>query len=253
MAAPDGKPAAPTPAGSGRFLRSGKVRDLYRLADGRIVLVASDRISAFDVVLPSLIPDKGRVLTGVSRYWFAQTGHIIANHLLSADPAELAAEADDAARTELRGRIMVCRPTTVLPIEAVVRGYLAGSGWKDYLASGEVCGHRLPGGLVESAQLPEPLFTPATKAQTGHDENIDGATAAALVGEERYAEVARLSLDLYRTVSERAAALGIILADTKLEFGVDAEGRLVGRAVLRFDVRSDLVRFLRSFRPLRRA
>ena len=140
MAAPDGRPAAPTPTGSGCFLRSGKVRDLYRLADGRIVLVASDRISAFDVVLPSLIPDKGRVLTGVSRYWFAQTGHIIANHLLSADPAELAAEADDAARTELRGRIMVCRPTTVLPIEAVVRGYLAGSGLREYRATGAICG-----------------------------------------------------------------------------------------------------------------
>jgi len=193
-------------------LGSGKVRELYALDADRLLLVASDRISTFDVVLPTEIPDKGRVLTGLSAFWFGQTGALVQNHLL-------------ALRED--GRSTECRRLEMLPIECVVRGYLAGSGWKDYLASGEVCGHRLPAGLVESQQLPEPIFTPATKAQTGHDENIDRAAGAALVGEERYDEVERLSLELYRSVSERAAALGIILADTKLEFGVDEEGRLV--------------------------
>ena len=216
MAAPDGRPAAPTPTGSGRFLRSGKVRDLYRLADGRIVLVASDRISAFDVVLPSLIPDKGRVLTGVSRYWFAQTGHIIANHLLSADPAELAAEADDAARTELRGRIMVCRPTTVLPIEAVVRGYLAGSGLREYRATGAICGVPLPPGLREGDPFPAPIFTPATKAEAGeHDENVDFAAVVSALGAETAEALRDLTLSIYGRAEELARMRGIILADTK--------------------------------------
>jgi phosphoribosylaminoimidazole-succinocarboxamide synthase len=191
---------------------SGKVRELYSLGDDRLLLVASDRISTFDVVLPTEIPDKGRVLTGLSGYWFAQTRDLVPNHLLALSPD---------------GRSTECRRLEMLPIECVVRGYLAGSGWKDYVATGEVCGHHLPEGLVESQQLPEPLFTPATKAQTGHDENIDRAAAAAIVGEDRFDEAERLSLALYRTVSERAAARGIILADTKLEFGVDAEGRLV--------------------------
>jgi phosphoribosylaminoimidazole-succinocarboxamide synthase len=191
---------------------SGKVRELYAFHDDKLLLVASDRISTFDVVLPTEIPDKGRVLTGLSAFWFAQTGGLVPNHLL-------------ALRAD--GRSTVCRRLEMLPIECVVRGYLAGSGWKDYLATGEVCGHRLPPGLVESQQLPEPIFTPATKAQTGHDENIDRAAGVELVGEERYDEVERLSLALYRTVSERAAGLGIILADTKLEFGADEDGRLV--------------------------
>jgi phosphoribosylaminoimidazole-succinocarboxamide synthase len=193
-------------------LGSGKVRELYALDDDTLLLVASDRISTFDVVLPTEIPDKGRVLTGLSAFWFAQTRELVPNHLR-------------ALRAD--GRSTECERLEMLPIECVVRGYLAGSGWKDYLAGGEVCGHRLPEGLLESAQLPEPIFTPATKAQTGHDENIDRDAAAALVGEERYDEVERLSLALYRTVSGRAAELGIILADTKLEFGVDGEGRLV--------------------------
>jgi phosphoribosylaminoimidazole-succinocarboxamide synthase len=191
---------------------SGKVRELYRLDDARLLLVASDRISTFDVVLPTEIPDKGRVLTGLSGFWFARTSAIVPNHLLGLR--------EDGRSTE-------CRRLEMLPIECVVRGYLAGSGWKDYLATGEVCGHRLPGGLVESQQLPEPIFTPATKAQTGHDENIDRAAAAALVGEQRYHEVERLSLELYRHASEHAGARGIVLADTKLEFGLDDEGRLV--------------------------
>ncbi len=193
-------------------LASGKVREIYALDDERLLLVASDRISTFDVVLPTEIPDKGRVLTGLSGYWFAQTASIVPNHLL-----ELR---DDGRSTE-------CRRLEMLPIECVVRGYLAGSGWKDYLATGEVCGHRLPLGLSESEQLPEPIFTPATKAQTGHDENIDRDAAIALVGEERYDEAERLTLELYRFVAARARERGIILADTKLEFGVDPEGRLV--------------------------
>ena len=193
-------------------LGSGKVRELYALDDDKLLLVASDRISTFDVVLPTEIPDKGRVLTGLSAFWFAQTGGLVPNHLL-------------ALRAD--GRSTECRRLEMLPIECVVRGYLAGSGWKDYLGTGEVCGHRLPSGLRESEQLPEPIFTPATKAQTGHDENIDRASGVELVGEERYDEVERLSLALYRTVSKRAASLGIILADTKLEFGLDEEDRLV--------------------------
>jgi phosphoribosylaminoimidazole-succinocarboxamide synthase len=193
-------------------LGSGKVRELYAFDDDKLLLVASDRISTFDVVLPTEIPDKGRVLTGLSAFWFRQTSGLVPNHLL-------------ALRSD--GRSTECGRLEMLPIECVVRGYLAGSGWKDYVATGEVCGHRLPAGLVESDQLPEPIFTPATKAQTGHDENIDRAAAADLIGEERYDEVERLSLALYRTVSERAAALGIVLADTKLEFGLDDDGRLV--------------------------
>jgi phosphoribosylaminoimidazole-succinocarboxamide synthase len=191
---------------------SGKVRELYALDDDRLLLVASDRISTFDVVLPTEIPDKGRVLTGLSGFWFARTESIVPNHLL--------ALRDDGRSTESRRLEM-------LPIECVVRGYLSGSGWKDYLATGEVCGHRLPEGLTESAQLERPIFTPATKAQTGHDENIDRAAAVALVGEERFDEVERLALELYSWVSDYARARGIVLADTKLEFGVDADGRLV--------------------------
>jgi phosphoribosylaminoimidazole-succinocarboxamide synthase len=193
-------------------LGSGKVRELYAFDDDKLLLVASDRISTFDVVLPTEISDKGRVLTGLSAFWFTQTSGLVPNHLLALRPD---------------GRTTECRRLEMLPIECVVRGYLAGSGWKDYLATGEVCGHRLPAGLVESDQLPEAIFTPATKAQTGHDENIDRTAGAQLVGEERYDEVERLSLALYRTVSERAASLGIILADTKLEFGLDEDGMLV--------------------------
>jgi phosphoribosylaminoimidazole-succinocarboxamide synthase len=191
---------------------SGKVRELYALDDDRLLLVASDRISTFDVVLPTPIPDKGRVLTGLSGFWFARTRELVPNHLL-------------ALRED--GRSTECRRLEMLPIECVVRGYLSGSGWKDYRATGAVCGHMLPEGLVESQQLPQPIFTPATKAQSGHDENIDRDAAAALVGRERFDEVERLALELYGWVSEHARSRGIILADTKLEFGVDAEGRLV--------------------------
>jgi len=191
---------------------SGKVREIYELDGERLLLVASDRISTFDVVLPTEIPDKGRVLTGLSGFWFARTEHIVPNHLL-------------ALRAD--GRSTECRKLEMLPIECVVRGYLSGSGWKDYQATGEVCGHKLPGGLVESQQLPEPIFTPATKAQTGHDENIDRDAAVKLVGEARFDKVEELSLALYKYVSVHAQARGIILADTKLEFGLDPDGRLV--------------------------
>ncbi len=191
---------------------SGKVRELYALDDNRLLLVASDRISTFDVVLPTEIPDKGRVLTGLSGFWFARTSDLVPNHLL--------ALRDDGRSTE-------CKRLTMLPIECVVRGYLAGSGWKDYRATGRVCGHQLPAVLAESEQLPRPIFTPATKAETGHDENIDRATAAALVGEDRFDEVEAIALALYTFVSDYARERGIILADTKLEFGIDENDRLV--------------------------
>jgi phosphoribosylaminoimidazole-succinocarboxamide synthase len=196
-----------------RFVRSGKVRDLYDLPDGRLLLVASDRISAFDVVLPTDVPDKGRVLTGLSRFWFAETDSIVPNHLVSTDAG------DDPA---LRGRVMVCRRTDVIPIEAVVRGYLAGSGWKAYRASGSVCGIALPAGLRESDRLSEPIFTPATKAEGGeHDENIDFDRMVAAVGDEVAEQVRALALRLYRHAAAVTEAAGILLADTKFEFGID--------------------------------
>ena len=191
---------------------SGKVRELYALDDERLLLVASDRISTFDVVLPTEIPDKGRVLTGLSAFWFTRTGGICPNHLLALRPD---------------GRSMECRRLEMLPLECVVRGYLAGSGWKDYQRTGATSGHVLPPGLRESEQLPEPIFTPSTKATTGHDENIDAERAAALVGDERSAEVEQASLDLYSFAAGSAAERGIIIADTKLELGLDEGGRLV--------------------------
>jgi phosphoribosylaminoimidazole-succinocarboxamide synthase len=192
-------------------LASGKVREIYELDENRLLLVASDRISTFDVVLPTEIPDKGRVLTGLSGFWFARTGEIVPNHLV-------AIQAD--------GRSTEARRLAMLPIECVVRGYLAGSGWKDYLADGEVCGHRLPAGLRESERLPTPIFTPATKAHEGHDENIDRARAASLVGDEILAEAERVSLALYEHAAAYAAERGILIADTKFELGLDPDGVL---------------------------
>jgi phosphoribosylaminoimidazole-succinocarboxamide synthase len=191
---------------------TGKVRDLYALDDERLLLVASDRISTFDVVLPTEIPDKGRVLTGLSAFWFGRTQEICPNHLL---------------RIRADGRSTECGRLEMLPIECVVRGYLAGSGWKDYGATGEVCGHVLPGGLVESERLPEPVFTPATKAQTGHDENITRDEAADLVGSARLDEVERICLALYELASTHAAERGILVADTKFELGLDGARRIV--------------------------
>jgi phosphoribosylaminoimidazole-succinocarboxamide synthase len=213
-------PASPT---AESFLRAGKVRDLYAVGDDRLLLVASDRLSAFDVVLPTEIPDKGRVLTGLSRFWFAETAGIVPNHLLGAAPGDLPEGflPDGSAATELRGRMMLCRRVDVLPIEVIVRGYLAGSGWKDYRRTGAVCGIALPAGLRESERLPEPLFTPSTKADVGHDENISFADAVALVGAELAARVRDVAIALYRRGSAVAEPAGIILADTKFEFGID--------------------------------
>jgi phosphoribosylaminoimidazole-succinocarboxamide synthase len=191
---------------------SGKVREIFRLDDERLLLVASDRISTFDVVLPTEIPDKGRVLTGLSAFWFARTKSIVPNHLL-------------ALRAD--GRSMEVQRLEMLPIECVVRGYLAGSGWKDYRASGATSGHELPPGLGESERLPQPIFTPATKAQEGHDENISRADAAELVGAERLDEVEQVTLELYRFASEHAAGRGIVIADTKFELGLAADGALI--------------------------
>jgi phosphoribosylaminoimidazole-succinocarboxamide synthase len=191
---------------------SGKVRELYALDDERLLLTASDRISVFDVVLPTEIPDKGRVLTGLSGFWFARTNEIVPNHLLT-------------IRED--GRSMECRRLVMLPIECVVRGYLSGSGWKSYRESGEVCGIALPEGLRESDRLPEPIFTPTTKADEGHDEPLTAKQAAKLVGDERFAEVEQTSIELYRTAAEYAAGKGIIIADTKFELGLDEQGNVV--------------------------
>ena len=190
-------------------LGSGKVREIYGLDDARLLLVASDRISTFDVILPTPIPDKGRVLTGLSAFWFARTRAIVPNHLL-----ELGED----------GRSTVCRRLEMLPVELVVRGYLSGSAWVDYRASGAVCGHELPAGLLESDRLPEPIVTPATKAESGHDLNITEAEAAALCGPERFAAAREAALRLYAFAAEHAESRGIVLADTKFEFGVDREG-----------------------------
>ncbi len=203
------------------FVRSGKVRDLYRLDEGRLLLVASDRISAFDVVLPTQIPDKGRVLTGLSRFWFVATNAagIVGNHLLSADPRTLPRSFHSRA-DELRGRVMVCRYASVLPVEVIIRGYLAGSGFKDYQRTGGVCGIPLPPGLRDGERLQEPVFTPSTKADKGHDENIDFDRMVQLVGGPLAERVREIALAVYRFAASRAESAGLILADTKFEFGL---------------------------------
>jgi phosphoribosylaminoimidazole-succinocarboxamide synthase len=196
---------------AGVHLGSGKVRELYGLGDDRLLLVASDRISTFDVILPTEVPDKGRVLTGLSAFWFARTRHLVPNHLLG-------------LRED--GRSLECRRLEMLPIECVVRGYLSGSGWQDYRRTGAICGHRLPAALRESDRLPAPIFTPATKAQSGHDVNLDTAAAAALVGAALYERVEEVAHRLYSFAAAHAEARGLILADTKFEFGLDDAGRL---------------------------
>ena len=195
---------------------SGKVRDIYALDDDRLLLVASDRISAFDVVLPQAIPEKGKVLTGLTTYWFEVLGDVCPNHFISVSAQDL----PDIGDADLPGRAMVCKRAEPLPIEFVVRGYLSGSGWKDYRSTGEVCGHRLPEGLSESDRLPQPLLTPATKATTGHDLNISEAEAAEIAGADRYEAARTYALDLYHRGSKAALERGIIIADTKFEFGV---------------------------------
>ncbi len=191
---------------------SGKVREIYELGDDELLLVASDRISTFDVVLPTEIPDKGRVLTGLSAFWFARTRHIVDNHLR-------------ALRAD--GRSLECRRLEMLPVEFVVRGYLSGSGWLEYLDSGSVCGHILPPGLVESARLPEPILTPATKATEGHDLNITETEAVALCGEAAYEDARTAALALYGYAAGHVAPRGLVLADTKFEFGLDDTGAVV--------------------------
>jgi phosphoribosylaminoimidazole-succinocarboxamide synthase len=202
-------------------LHSGKVRDLFRTGDGRLVMVASDRISAFDYVLASTIPDKGRILTAMTVWWFGRLDGIVANHLLALD--------DPLVPAAWRGRAMVCTALSMVPVEAVARGYLTGSGLLDYAATGEVCGIPLPAGLVDGDRLPEPLFTPATKAALGeHDENVSYDAVAATVGTETAAELRDLTLRIYGFAADIARGRGIILADTKFEFGRDrATGGLV--------------------------
>jgi phosphoribosylaminoimidazole-succinocarboxamide synthase len=205
-------------------LASGKVREIYDAGEGRLLLVASDRISAFDVVLPTPIPDKGRVLTALSLHWFALTGDIVRNHVISAQLADFPEGARDP---DLAGRSLLVHRLEMLPLECVVRGYLAGSGWKDYGRTGAVCGIPLPSGLREADKLPRTLFTPSTKATSGHDENITAEQGVELVGEARYREVEQASIALYERAAAAARERGIILADTKFEFGIDAGGDLV--------------------------
>jgi phosphoribosylaminoimidazole-succinocarboxamide synthase len=200
------------------------VRDVYDLGD-RLLIVATDRLSAFDVVLPTGLPGKGILLTQMSLFWFRLLADVIPNHVLTADVAEYPA-ALRPFRDQLEGRSMIVLKTEVLPVECVVRGYITGSGWKDYRATGAVCGIALPSGLRESDRLEPPIFTPATKAETGHDENISYETMATIVGSERAAEARRVSLEIYSRARAHAEARGIILADTKFEFGV-RDGRLV--------------------------
>jgi phosphoribosylaminoimidazole-succinocarboxamide synthase len=201
------------------LLSSGKVREMYGLGDSELLMVASDRISTYDAVHPTPIPDKGRVLTGLSAFWFERTGHIVANHLVSATDGVPASE---------RGRALVVRRLQMLPVECIVRGYITGSGWSDYSSTGMVSGIRLPDGLRESEQLPEPIFTPSTKADVGHDEAIDFEAAAELTGDrELMSRVAETAIALYSFAADHARSNGVILADTKFEFGLDESGGLV--------------------------
>ncbi len=206
-------------------LGRGKVRDIYALADDKMLIITSDRLSAFDVILPDPIPDKGRVLTEMANFWFERLKHVVPNHLTGIDPESVVR--GDEEKAQVRGRAIVVRKLKPLPIEAVVRGYLIGSGWKDYQKTGKVCGIALPAGLEQAQKLAEPIFTPATKAETGHDENISYAEVEKLIGAPLAARVREVSIRLYREASEYAATKGIIIADTKFEFGLDAKGELV--------------------------
>ena len=207
------------------LLARGKVREVYDAGDDRLLLVASDRISTYDVVHPNGIPDKGNVLTGISAFWFNKTGHIVPNHYISAT---------EGVPAEVRGRAMAVQKLKMLPVECVVRGYITGSGWKDYQATGKVSGIELPVGLKESEKLPTPIFTPSTKAEEGHDEAIDLAQAGEILGDpEMAARLRDVSIALYSYAADLAAERGVILADTKFEFGLDDDGVLtVGDEVL---------------------
>lgn len=208
-------------------VKSGKVRDIYEAGD-KLLLVASDRISAYDVVLPDSIPDKGKVLTGLSAFWFSRVQGIVPNHLISTSVTDLPESLQQHSLT-LRGRSMLCRKLEILPVECVVRGYLAGSGWREYERDGAVCGIGLADGLQQSEKLPEPIFTPATKAEAGeHDENIDAERAAEILGsDELFSRLRTLSIKLYEYAAGYASERGIIIADTKFEFGLDSAGKLV--------------------------
>jgi phosphoribosylaminoimidazole-succinocarboxamide synthase len=206
------------------FLHRGKVRDLYAVGDDKLLVVQTDRLSAFDVILPDPIPGKGEVLTAVSNFWFNKLQHVIPNHLTGIAPESVVSAEDQA---QVKGRAFVTKKLKPLPIEAIVRGYLVGSGWKDYQKTGSVCGIKLPAGLQEAEKLPEPLFTPSTKAAVGeHDENISFPQAVDLLGEARAKEVRDATLALYIEAADYAATKGIIIADTKFEFGVDEAGKL---------------------------
>lgn len=213
-----------------KFLRSGKVRDIYEVDDDHLLIVASDRISAFDCVLPNAIPRKGQVLTQLSKFWFSRFAEVVSNHLVATEvdkfPAQLLAKLSAESKAALAGRTMLVRRSEVIPFECVVRGYLAGSGWKDYQQTGAVCGHKLPEGLVESAKLPEPIFTPATKAESGHDINVSIAEMSAAIGEELTQKLEAISLRIYNEAAVFAETRGIIICDTKFEFGL-RDGQLV--------------------------
>ena len=209
-----------------QLVRRGKVRDVYAVDDDHLLIVATDRISAFDSVLPTPIRRKGEVLTSLSRFWFEKLRHVIANHLVTVE-IERMPEVVRSHTDELKGRSMLVRRADVFPIECVVRGYLSGSGWKDYLRTGEVCGHKLPPDLQESAELPEPIFTPATKAEEGHDENISEERVLEILGEETTAFLRESSLRLYKEARDYARGRGIIIADTKFEFGRGNDGQTI--------------------------
>ena len=207
------------------LIATGKVRDIYSLDDERLLFVTSDRISAYDVVMNEQIPDKGRVLTGMTKFWLERASDV-PNHLISMSVSDLPEQAKPFAE-DLNGRFMIVRRLNMMPVEFVVRGYLVGSGWSEYKRNGTIAGMPLPEGLREADKLPEPLFTPATKAVTGHDENISEDAAGEILGEARMAEARDLAIELYKAGADYAAGRGIILADTKFEFGVDPEGRVV--------------------------
>src|SRR6185295_14520817 len=205
-------------------LGKGKVRDIYAVGSDKMLIVASDRLSAFDVVLPDPIPDKGRVLNEMANFWFAKLGHVVPNQLTGIDPESVVSAEEKA---QVRGRSVVVKKLKPLPIEAVVRGYIIGSGWKDYQKTGKVCGIQLPKGLQQAQKLAEPIFTPATKAETGHDENISFAEVVKLIGKEKAEKVREISIRLYKEASEFAATKGIIIADTKFEFGLNERNEIV--------------------------
>ncbi|MEO6724280.1 MAG: phosphoribosylaminoimidazolesuccinocarboxamide synthase [Blastocatellia bacterium] len=212
------------------FLRSGKVRDIYEVDEDHLLIVASDRISAFDCVLPNAIPHKGQVLTQLSRFWFARFADLVANHLVTTEVAEfpsaLLERLSLTSKDALNGRTMLVHRAEVIPFECVVRGYLAGSGWKEYQQTSAVCGHKLPEGLLESSKLPEPIFTPATKAETGHDINVSIAEMTAVLGEALTRQLEAISLTLYANAAGYAETRGIIICDTKFEFGL-RDGQLI--------------------------